>query len=88
MVLPVDVPNTPNLTWTVTKPVAGGEQVDGFTATTRVGTMVRGEYSAQITREVPAIQGQAAATPSDGMSASKQAVIGAISAPSFLADLK
>ena len=88
MVLPVDVPNTPNLTWTVTKPVAGGEQVDGFTATTRVGTMVQGEYSAQITREVPAIQGQATAMPSDGMSASKQAVIGAISAPSFLTDLK
>ena len=41
VVLPLDVPNTPNLTWTVTKPVAGGTQTDGFTATTRVGTMVR-----------------------------------------------
>jgi hypothetical protein len=34
LVLPVDVPNTPNLTWTVTKPVAAGVQIDGFTATT------------------------------------------------------
>jgi len=25
-VLPVDVPNTPNLTWAVTKPVAAGSQ--------------------------------------------------------------
>ena len=31
LVLPVDVPNTPNLTWTVTKPVAAGVQIDGFT---------------------------------------------------------
>jgi hypothetical protein len=36
MVLPVDVPNTPNLTWMVTKPVAAGAQINGFTATTRV----------------------------------------------------
>jgi hypothetical protein len=45
VVLPLDVPNTPNLTWTVTKPVAGGTQIDGFTATTRVGTMVQGALS-------------------------------------------
>src|SRR6202040_71327 len=38
LVLPVDVPNTPNLTWTVTKPVAAGVQIDGFTATTHVST--------------------------------------------------
>jgi hypothetical protein len=30
LVLPVDVPNTPNLTWTVTKPVAAGVQIEGF----------------------------------------------------------
>jgi hypothetical protein len=30
LVLPVDVPGTPNLTWTVTKPVAAGAQIDGF----------------------------------------------------------
>src|SRR6202522_675485 len=59
LVLPVDVPGTPNLTWTVTKPVAGGTQIDGFTATTRVGTMVQGQYAAQVTRQLPAIQGAA-----------------------------
>jgi hypothetical protein len=42
MVLPLDVPNTPNLTWTVTKPVAAGAQIDGFSATTRMGAMVQG----------------------------------------------
>jgi hypothetical protein len=63
MVLPVDVPNTPNLTWVVTKPVAAGAQIDGFTATTRVSAMVLGQYTAQITRQLPAIQG-AAGTPS------------------------
>ncbi len=87
MILPVDVPNTPNLTWTVTKPVAGGEQVDGFTATTRIGTMVQGEYSAQVTRPTPAVQGQAPAAPA-GDAASKQAVIGTITTPSFLVDVK
>src|SRR5258707_10983496 len=59
MVLPVDVPNTPNLTWTVTKPVAAGAQVDGFTATTRVSATVQGQYTAQVTRQSPAIQGAA-----------------------------
>ena len=87
MVLPVDVPNTPNLTWTVTKPVSGGEQVEGFTATTRVGTMVQGAYSAQVTRSAPAVQGQSA-TPPSGDATSKQAVIGAIATPSFLSDVK
>jgi hypothetical protein len=81
MVLPLDVPNTPNLTWTVTKPVAAGAQIDGFTATTRVGTMVQGEYSAQVTRQIPAVAGAAA-------KASKQALIGALPTPSFLADVK
>jgi hypothetical protein len=80
MVLPVDVPNTPNLTWTVTKPVTAGE-IDGFSATTRVGAMVQGGYSAQVTRQAPAITGAAAA-------ASKQALIGALPTPSFLAGVK
>jgi hypothetical protein len=88
MVLPLDIPNTPNLTWTVTKPVAAGAQIDGFTATTRVSTMVQGEYSAQVTRQLPAIQGAAAGTPFVAASASKQALIGAIPTPSFLADVK
>jgi hypothetical protein len=80
----VDVPNTPNLTWMVTKPVAAGAQIDGFTATTRVSAMVQGEYTAQVTRQLPAIQGAqgAAAKPS------KQALIGALPTPSFLADVK
>lgn len=81
LVLPVDVPNTPNLTWTVTKPVAGGTQVEGFTATTRVGTVVQGEYTAQLTRQSPAVPGAAAA-------ASKQALIGLLPTPSFLAGAK
>jgi len=85
VVLPLDVPNTPNLTWTVTKPVAGGTQTDGFTATTRVGTMVQGQYSAQVTRQSPAIQG---GTPSVAAKASKQAVISAVPTPSFLAEVK
>jgi hypothetical protein len=89
VVLPLDVPNTPNLTWTVTKPVAGGTQIEGFTATTRVGTMVQGQYSAQVTRQLPAIQGAAAGgTPSVTAKASKQAVISVLPTPSFLAEVK
>src|SRR5580704_3648551 len=77
LVLPLDVPNTPNLTWTVTKPVAAGVQIDGFTATTRVSTMVQGQYTAQVTRQSPAIRGVAAGTPGAAAMASKQALIGA-----------
>ncbi len=87
MVLPVDVPNTPNLTWTATKPVAAGAQIDGFTATTRVGTMVEGEYSAQVTRQSPAIQGVSAASGAAAKT-SKQALIGALPTPGFLANGK
>jgi hypothetical protein len=88
LVLPVDVPNTPNLTWTVTKPVAGGEQVDGFTATTRVGTMVPGEYSGQVTRQSPMIKGAAAGGPGAAATKTQQALIGMIQTPSFLAEVK
>ena len=88
LVLPVDVPNTPNLTWTVTKPVAGGTQVDGFTATTRVGTMVQGEYTAQVTLQSPAIKGAAAGAPSSAPTETQQALIGMIPTPSFLAEVK
>jgi hypothetical protein len=89
VVLPLDVLNTPNLTWTVTKPVAGGTQIEGFTATTRVGTVVQGQYAAQVTRQLPAIQGAAAGgTPSVTAKASKQAVISALPTPSFLAEVK
>jgi hypothetical protein len=88
MVLPLDVPNTPNLTWTVTKPVASGAQIDGFTATTHVSTMVHGEYSAQVTRQEPAVQGATAGMSSAAAQTSKQALIGALATPSFLADVK
>ena len=88
LVLPVDVPNTPNLTWAVTKPVAAGVQIDGFTATTHVGTMVEGQYTALVTRQVPPIRGVAAGTPGATATVSKQALIGALPTPSFLADVK
>jgi hypothetical protein len=88
MVLPVDVPNTPNLTWTVTKPVAAGAQIDGFSATTHVGMMVEGGYSAQVTRQAPAIQGPPAGTQGAAATISKQALIGALATPSFLASEK
>jgi hypothetical protein len=88
LVLPIDIPDTPNLTWTVTKPVAGGVQVDGFTATTRVSGMVPGEYTALVTRQAPAIQGVAAGTPAAVAMATKQALIGTLPTPSFLADVK
>jgi hypothetical protein len=88
LVLPVDVPGTANLTWTVTKPVAAGAQIDGFTATTRVSAMVYGQYTAQVTRELPAIGGVAAGTPGAEAIVSKQALIGWLLTPSFLADVK
>jgi len=88
MVLPLDVPNTPNLTWTATKPIPAGAQVDGFAATTRVGAIVQGQYSAQVTRELPSIQGAGGGTPSAAAKTAKQAVIGALPTPSFLATVK
>ena len=86
--MPVDVPGTPNLTWTVTKPVAAGTQIDGFTATTRVSGMVEGEYTAQVTRQSPAIRGVAGGTPGAAAMESKQALIGQLPMPSFLAKVK
>jgi hypothetical protein len=88
LVLPVDIPNTPNLTWTVTKPVAGGLEIDGFSATTRVGGMVQGEYTAQVTRQLPAIKGAAADMPGAAAKESKQALIGLLPTPTFLAPVK
>jgi hypothetical protein len=88
LVLPLDVPNTPNLTWTVTKPVAAGSQIDGFTATTRVSTMVLGQYTTQVTRQSPAVRGVAPGTPGAAPMASKQALIGTLPTPSFLAGVK
>jgi hypothetical protein len=88
LVLPVDVAGTPNLTFTVTKPVAAGAQIDGFTATTRMSGMVQGQYTAQVTRELPPIKGAAAGTPGAEALLSKQALIGWLVTPSFLADVK
>ena len=88
LVLPLDVPGTPNLTWTVTKPVAAGAQIDGFTATTRVSATVYGTYTAQVTRQSVAIKGAAAGTPGAEASDSKQALIGWLLTPKFLADVK
>src|SRR5258707_13464101 len=84
LVLPVDVPGTPNLTWTVTKPVAAGAQIDGFTATTRVSAMVYGEYTAQVTRVSPAIGGVAAGMPGAEALVSKQALIGWLLTPGLV----
>jgi hypothetical protein len=41
LVLPLDVPNTPNLTWTVTKAVAAGAQIDGLRWTRKIGQEVK-----------------------------------------------
>ena len=88
LVLPLDIPNTPNLTWTVTKPVAGGAQIDGFTASTRMSGMVQGEYTAQVTRQLPTVKGVAAESPGGAAKLSKQALIGLLPTPTFLAQAK
>jgi hypothetical protein len=88
LVFPLDVPGTPNLTWTVTKPIAAGAQIDGFTATTRVSAMVEGEYTAQVTRQSPAVRGVAAGTLGATAMESKQALVGWLPTPKFLADVK
>jgi len=87
MVLPVDVPNTPNLTWAVTKPVAAGVTVGGFLAATKMGGTVRGEYSAQVTRQSPALAG-ANGTPAVEAQTAKQALLGLLPTPSFLIEVK
>jgi hypothetical protein len=51
-------------------------------------TMVEGQYTAQVTRQAPAIRGVAAGTPGAAATVSKQALIGALPTPSFLADVK
>jgi hypothetical protein len=81
LVLPVDMPNTPNLTWTVTKPVAAGARIEGFAATTRVGTIVQGEYTAPATHQSPAVPGALAGTAAAAAMATKQAVIGLLPTP-------
>jgi hypothetical protein len=87
LVLPMDIPGSPNLTWTATAPVKPGAEITGFSATTRVGTMTDGMYSALVTQRSGAIKGAPGAAGSGAM-ASKQAQIGLIETPSFLAELK
>jgi hypothetical protein len=87
LVLPMDIPGTPNITWTVTAVVKPGTEVTGFSAVTRVTTMTDGMYSALVTQRSGPIQG-AAGSPGSATMTSKQAQIGMIATPSFLADLK
>jgi hypothetical protein len=70
MVNPTDIPALTNVTWTPTRPVAGGAKVEGFSVTTSVGATTEGEYSAAVTRN-------------GGGKPSKQAVIGTIETPAF-----
>ena len=53
-----------------------------------MSTMVYGEYTAQVTRVSPAIAGVAAGMPGAEASDSKQALIGWLQTPKFLADVK
>jgi hypothetical protein len=87
LVLPMDVPGTPNLTWTATAPVKPGAEVTGFSAVTRVSVMTDGTYSAFVTQRSGPIQG-APGSPGSAAMVSKQALIGMIMTPSFLAELK
>jgi hypothetical protein len=52
LVLPVDVPGTPNITWTATATVKHGTEVTGFSAATRMARMTDGMYPAQVTAVV------------------------------------
>ena len=84
LVLPVDVPNTPNLTWTAAKPIAAGAMIEGFAATTKASSIIEGQYSAQLTVQTPATKGAPARTEKP----SKQALIGLLPTPGFLAEVK
>jgi hypothetical protein len=87
LVLPVDIPGTPNITWTATAPVKPETEVIGFSAATRMTTTADGMYSAQVTQRSVPIKG-AAGPPGSATMTSKQGQIGMITTPSFLADLK
>jgi len=87
LVLPIDVPGTPNLTWTATASVKPATEVTGFSATTRVSTMTDGMYSVFVTERSGPIKGASGALGA-GATVSKQAQIGTIATPSFLLDLK
>lgn len=84
LVLPLDIPGTPNLTWTATKPVKGGGEITGFSVRTNVGTVTQGQYSAQVTLRSAAIRGAPAGSPAASAAMSKQGQIGTITTPTFL----
>ena len=71
VVMPVDTPGLNNLTRSPSKPVAGGVEVDGFSATTHIAAATDGEHAGQAMRSA------------SGKS-SEQAVIGHIQTPNFL----
>jgi hypothetical protein len=75
LVLPVDIPGTPNITWTATAVVKPGTEVTGFSAATRMTTMTDGMYSTQVTHRSGPVQG-AAGSPGSAIMTSKQAQIG------------
>ena len=56
-------------------------QIDGFAATTLVSAMVQEPVPAQVTRQLPAIQGAVTGTPGVAAKTSKQALIGALPTP-------
>ena len=87
LVLPVDIPNTPNITWAATAPVKPGAEVTGFSATTRVGTINRRDVLGAVTQRSAPIKG-ASGSPGNAAMVSKQAQIGMIATPSYLANLK
>jgi len=77
-VAPIDIPGLSNVTWSPSKPVAGGSEVDGFSATTSVAGTTEGEYAAQVTREQPGTYG-------DSAKQTRQAVIGHLPTPGYMA---
>jgi len=77
-VRPMDIAGAPNLTWTPSSQIDGGTQIDGFAATTRMVGNTTGSYSAQVTRDAPAVDGS-------GSAKSKQALVGELMMPRFLA---
>ena len=82
MALLVDVPNTPNLTWTPTGPVASDAPIEAFAAVTRATTAMQGECSAQVTRDAAAAKDALDGAPSSA--SSKQALLGRLPMPGFL----
>jgi hypothetical protein len=78
LVLPVDIPELSNVTWTPKKRIAGATRIEGFSVTSKASGTTEGEYTAQVTRQESEGQG----TPPKS---SKQAAIGSIPAPSYVA---